>query len=205
MTKFRLAVIAAAFLLLIGLAAVNWYNSLHPRANGVVSQVDPNGRQIGGAFKLVDQDGKPVDESLLKGEWTAVFFGYTYCPDVCPLTLQSLARTKAAMGDKADRLQIVFITVDPERDTPANLKAYLASGGFPKGVIGLTGTREQIEKVEKAYGTVASKVGDGDTYTYNHTSLVYLMNPQGQFSGPLMRDLPPEQSAKQIEDLMQGR
>ena len=204
MTKFRLAVIAAAFALLIGLAGYNWYSSLNPRANVTTSQVDPAVR-IGGPFALTDQEGKTVDQTILNGKWTAVFFGYTYCPDVCPVTLQSLARTKSAMGKNADKLQIVFITVDPERDTPANMKAYLASGGFPPGVIGLTGTPEQITAVERAYRISASRVGEGDTYTYNHTSLVYLMDPQGNFHSPLMSDLTPQQSADQIGDAMRGR
>ncbi|ESQ93383.1 SCO family protein [Asticcacaulis benevestitus] len=209
MTKFRLAIIATAFALLIGLAGYNWYSSLHPRSNVTTSQVDPAVR-IGGNFTLTDQDGKAVDQTILNGKWTAVFFGYTYCPDVCPLTLQSLARTKAALeksigGKNADKLQIVFITVDPARDTPANMKAYLASGGFPPGVIGLTGTPEQITAVERAYRISAAKVGEGDTYTYNHTSLVYLMDPQGHFHSPLMSDLTPQQSAEQITDAMKGR
>jgi len=204
MTKFRLAVIAAAFAILIGLAGYNWYNNLAPRANAVTSQIDPNAPQIGGPFTLTDQDGNTVDQSILSGKWTAVFFGYTYCPDVCPLTLQSLARTKAALGKDADKLQIVFITVDPERDSPANLKAYLASGGFPPGVIGLTGTPEEIKSVERAYRVTAIKSGDGDNYTYNHTAVIFLMNPKGQFDSPLMSDITPQQSADQIKDSMKA-
>jgi protein SCO1/2 len=208
MTKFRLAIIAAAFALLIGLAGYNWYSSLKGGANGgrsqYTSQVDPS-VTIGGPFTLTNQDGQRVDQSILNGKWTAVFFGYTYCPDVCPLTLQSLARTKAALGKDADKLQIVFITVDPERDSPANMKAYLASGGFPPGVIGLTGTPEEIKSVEKAYRVTASKSGDGDNYTYNHTAVVFLMNPKGQFDSPLMSDITPQQSADQIKDSMKAK
>lgn len=207
MTKFRLAIIAAAFALLIGLAGYNWYNSLKGGANGArsqyASQVDPS-VTIGGPFTLTNQDGQRVNQSILTGKWTAVFFGYTYCPDVCPLTLQSLARTKAALGKDADKLQIVFITVDPERDSPANMKAYLASGGFPKGVIGLTGSSEEIKSVEKAYRVTASKSGDGDNYTYNHTAVIFLMNPKGQFDSPLMSDITPQQSADQIKDSMKA-
>lgn len=207
MTKFRLAIIAAAFALLIGLAGYNWYNSLKGGANVArsqyASQVDPS-VTIGGPFTLTNQDGQRVDQSILNGKWTAVFFGYTYCPDVCPLTLQSLARTKAALGKDADKLQIVFITVDPERDSPANMKAYLASGGFPPGVIGLTGSSEEIKSVEKAYRVTASKSGDGDNYTYNHTAVIFLMNPKGQFDSPLMSDITPQQSAEQIKDSMKA-
>lgn len=203
MTKLRMAIIAAAFVLLAGLAGWSWYSSLNgPR---VTSEADPAAAaRIGGAFSLVDQDGKPVDQSILKGKWTAVFFGYTYCPDICPLTLQSLARTKKALGDDAKRLQIVFITVDPARDTPANLKAYLKSGGFPEGVIGLTGTQGQVDAVEKAYGVTAVKQGSGDTYSYSHSAVIYLMNPAGKFDSPLGEDLPADKSAKVIRDAMKG-
>ena len=202
MTKIRMGIIVAAFALLAGLAAMSWYNTL--RAPVSTSEIDPNAPQLGGAFTLTDQYGRTVDQSILKGKWTAVFFGYTYCPDICPLTLQSLARTKAAMGDEAKDLQIVFITVDPARDTPANVKAYLMSGGFPQGVIGLTGTQAQIAAVEKAYGVTAIRKGDGDTYTYNHSALVYLMDPKGHFNAPLTEDLPPEKSARMIKDIMRS-
>lgn len=195
-----MGIIIAAFALLAGLAGFSWYNTLRTPVS--TSEIDPNAQQIGGAFTLTDQNGHTVDQSILKGKWTAVFFGYTYCPDVCPLTLQSLARTKAAMGAKAKDLQIVFITVDPARDTPANLKAYLESGGFPQGVIGLTGTPEQIIAVEKAYMIKADKKGDGDTYTYNHSAVVYLMDPKGHFNAPLTGDLPPEKSAQMIKEIM---
>ncbi len=203
MTKFRLAIIATAFTLLIALAGYNWYQTLH-RATESTSTRDPS-ITIGGKFQLVDQDGKPVTEEALKGKWSAVFFGFTYCPDVCPVTLQSLARTQKLLGDKAKDLQIIFITVDPARDTPVNLKAYLASGGFPSGVIGLSGTPEQIDHVEKVYRVTATKVGEGDNYSFNHTSVVYLMNPKGAFELPLTSDLDPKQSAKLIKDAMDGQ
>ena len=88
--------------------------------------------QVGGPFQLVDQEGRPVDESLLEGKWSLVFFGFTYCPDFCPTTLAALEATKQRLGDKARDLQIVFISVDPERDTPQALKDYLSSDGFPE-------------------------------------------------------------------------
>jgi protein SCO1/2 len=81
---------------------------------------------IGGPFQLVDQDGRTVNQGVLNGKWSAVFFGYTYCPDVCPTTLQTLAQAKVALGAAARDLQVVFVSVDPDRDTPAQMKAYLA-------------------------------------------------------------------------------
>ena len=88
---------------------------------------------VGGDFQLVDQDGRAVDQTLLNGKWSLVFFGFTYCPEFCPTTLAELAAVKQRLGDKADDLQIVFVSVDPERDTPQQLKDYLSSDGFPKG------------------------------------------------------------------------
>ncbi|CAN5221441.1 SCO family protein [soil metagenome] len=157
---------------------------------------------VGGPFQLVDQDGKAVDQTLLDGKWTLVFFGFTYCPDFCPTTLTSMAATKAQMGDKARDLQIAFITVDPARDTPKALKDYLASDGFPAGVIGLTGTPQQIADVARAYRAYYQKVGEGEGYTMNHSLTVYLMGPDGKFRAPLAYDLGPQRSAQLIERIM---
>src|SRR5471032_1924449 len=106
---------------------------------------------IGGPFHLVDQNGRPRDQSMLKGKWSAVFFGYTFCPDVCPTTLQALADAETRLGPGAARLQVVFVTVDPARDTPGQLKAYLSSSAFPKGAVGLTGAPAEVAAAAKAY------------------------------------------------------
>jgi len=157
---------------------------------------------VGGPFQLVDQDGKSVDQTLLKGKWSAVFFGYTYCPDVCPTTMQALAGAEAKLGDKAKNLQVVFISVDPERDTPAQLKTYLSIPAFPKGAIGLTGTQAQVAAVAKAYRVYAQKEGQGQGYTVAHTSIVYLMNPAGKFVTALTESQTPSEVATQIGDAM---
>jgi len=199
MTRFRVAIIVAAFALLIGVAGFSWYGTL---SHGPVTSTGDSA--IGGPFALTDQDGRPVTQDMLKGKWSAVFFGYTYCPDVCPLTLQSLAQTQKDLKDKAKDFQIVFITVDPARDTPANLKAYLSSGGFPHGVIGLTGTQGQIDQATKAYAVPVEKVGSGDTATFNHGAIIYLMDPNGKFVAPLSKEMSPEENARQILDAMKG-
>lgn len=157
---------------------------------------------VGGPFQLVDQDGKAVDQTLLNGKWTLVFFGFTYCPDFCPTTLNGLAATKARMGEAGKDLQIAFITVDPARDTPQQLKDYLASDGFPQGVIGLTGTDQQIADVAKTYRAFYEKVGTGDAYTMNHALTVYLMGPDGKYRSALAYDLGPDKSAQLIERVM---
>ena len=158
--------------------------------------------QVGGPFQLVDQEGRPVDESLLEGKWSLVFFGFTYCPDFCPTTLAALEATKQRLGDKAKDLQIVFISVDPERDTPQALKDYLSSDGFPEGVIGLTGTPEQVRTAADAYRAYYQKVGEGEGYTMNHSLTVYLMGPDGQFRTAVAEELGPERSAAIIERAM---
>ena len=158
--------------------------------------------KIGGPFQLVDQNGRPVDESMLEGKWSLVFFGFTYCPDYCPTTLQVLDATKQRLGDAAEDLQIVFISIDPERDTPQALKDYLSTDGFPEGVIGLTGTPEQVRAAADAYRALYEKVGEGEAYTMNHSLTIYLMGPDGRFRSALGHDLGPANAARIIEQAM---
>ena len=157
---------------------------------------------VGGPFQLVDHDGRPVDQTMLEGKWSLVFFGFTYCPDYCPTTLQALDATKRRLGDKAKDLQIVFISVDPQRDTPQALKDYLSSDGFPEGVIGLTGAPEQVKAAADAYRAFYQKVGEGEDYTMNHSLTVYLMGPDGRFRTAVAEELGPENSARVIERAM---
>jgi protein SCO1/2 len=157
---------------------------------------------IGGPFRLVDQNGTSVDQSILKGKWTAVYFGYTFCPDVCPTTLTALAQAQARLGSKAHDFRVVFITVDPARDSPSQLKTYLASPAFPSGAEGLTGTPDQIAKVARAYHVYYRKDGGGADYGVDHTSVVYLMDPRGAFSRPIDFTAPPAAMAAQISQAM---
>jgi protein SCO1 len=157
---------------------------------------------VGGPFQLVDQNGRTVTEKALQGKWTAVFFGYTYCPDVCPMTLQTLGEAQDRLGPKAKDFQVVFITVDPARDTPAAMKSYLTSTAFPKGTIGLTGTPQQIAAVAKAYRTYYARKGEGDDYLMDHLSAVYLMDKRGRFDRILANGLGAEEIARQVSDAM---
>ncbi len=158
---------------------------------------------VGGPFTLTNQEGLAVDQTILNGKWTLVFFGFTYCPDYCPTTLGVLNAVQERMGDKAKDLQIVFISIDPERDTPQLLKDYLSSDGFPTGVIGLTGTPEQTAQVAKEYRAFYQKVGEGEAYTMNHSLTVYLMGPDGKFRSAVAHDLGPDKTAKLIENAME--
>lgn len=157
---------------------------------------------IGGPFHLVDQNGRPRDQSMLKGKWSAVFFGYTFCPDVCPTTLQALADTETRLGPDAARLQVVFFTVDPARDTPGQLKAYLSSGAFPRGAVGLTGPPAEVAAAAKAYKVYYQREGAGRDYTVAHSSAVYLMDPRGRFERALAYDMTPAEMARQIAEAM---
>jgi len=186
-------------------------------ALGLITMVVVGGRQqaaqttdsatgqplVGGPFTLTNQDGKVVDEKILEGKWSLVFFGFTYCPDYCPTTLGVLNAVQERMGDKAKDLQIVFISIDPERDTPQMLKDYLSSDGFPDGVIGLTGTPEQVGQVAKEYRAFYQKVGEGEGYTMNHGLTVYLMGPDGKFRSAVAHDLGPSRTVTLIENAME--
>ncbi|NLH82314.1 MAG: SCO family protein [Phyllobacteriaceae bacterium] len=137
---------------------------------------------IGGDFALVDQSGKPFTQADLKGHPSLVFFGYTFCPDVCPTTLLEAEGWMKELGPDADRLKVVFVTVDPERDTSEKLKDYL--GSFDPRFVGLTGPRPAIDRILKDYRVFARKVeGKGGDYTMDHTAAVYMLDPQGRFVG----------------------
>ncbi|MGW8705756.1 SCO family protein [Brevundimonas sp. NPDC055814] len=186
-------------------------------ALGLITMVVVGGRQqaaqttdvatgqplVGGPFTLTNQDGQVVDQSILEGKWSLVFFGFTYCPDYCPTTLGVLNAVQERMGDKARDMQIVFISIDPERDTPQMLKDYLSSDGFPDDVIGLTGTPEQVAQVAREYRAFYQKVGEGEGYTMNHGLTVYLMGPDGQFRSAVAHDLGPSRTATLIENAME--
>jgi protein SCO1/2 len=158
---------------------------------------------VGGPFTLINQDGKTVDQSLLNGKWSVVFFGYTYCPDYCPTTLTTLGRAMDALGAKAKDTQVVFISIDPERDTPAAMKTYISSRVFPKNITGLTGTPAQVAQAAKAYKVYYQKEGTGASYTMDHSTVLYLMDPSGRFVRPISEGTP-EQDAQQISDAMRG-
>jgi protein SCO1/2 len=158
---------------------------------------------IGGPFHLIDQHGVARDAGLLKGKWSAVFFGYTFCPDTCPATMTALARAHDLLGPDAARFQVVFITVDPDRDTPAQMASWLSSASFPKGAIGLTGSPAQIAAAARAWKVWYRKAGSGPNYSMDHTSIVYLMDPDGRFSRPLPMTAPAD-IARQIQAAEHG-
>ncbi|WP_422039842.1 SCO family protein [Roseibium sp.] len=139
---------------------------------------------IGGPFELVDGNGETVTDATFAGKPLVLFFGFTYCPDVCPTTLSELQGWIEALGPDAEKLNYAFVTVDPERDTPDVMRDYVWA--FDKRIAPLTGSREQIDAVIKAYRVYAKKVplDDGD-YTMDHSAAVYLMNSDNKFVGTI--------------------
>jgi protein SCO1/2 len=144
---------------------------------------------VGGPFELVNQDGKTVTEKDYLGKPLLVFFGFTHCPDICPTTLFEVSEVFNRLGPDAEKVSAIFVTVDPERDTPEKLKLYLSS--FHPRISALSGSEAQIEAIKKVYYVYAKRVPlDGGGYTMDHTSVVYLMDRQGKFVAPfnLKRD-----------------
>lgn len=157
------------------------------------------GPTIGGPFTLVGTDGGTVSSQDFRGKYMLVYFGYTYCPDVCPTTLNSVAQAMGKLGAKAAQVQPIFITVDPERDTPAVMKRYVSA--FSPSLLGLTGTPAQIAAVAKAYRVYYARhvTGPGpNDYSMDHSSIIYLMGPDGQFIEPIAAGDSGEQMAKAI-------
>jgi protein SCO1 len=152
---------------------------------------------IGGPFRLTDQNGKTVTNEDFKGHPSLVFFGFTNCPEVCPTTLFDISEVLNRLGPDADKVNALFVTVDPERDTPEKLKDYLSS--FNPRLIGLGGDAAALAAVAKAYRVFYEKVPqDGGNYTMNHTAIVYLMDKQGNFVAPFSLRRRPEDSAADL-------
>ena len=158
---------------------------------------------IGGAFDLVDQDGRAVTQKDLLGKPTAIFFGFTYCPEVCPTTLTDMTAWLKTLGPHANRLNVVFVSVDPERDNPAVMKDYLSN--FDPRIRGFTGTPDQAARAAKAYRVYYQKVPlDGGGYTMDHSSSIYLFDAKGRFVEPIGYQSPPERAVAQLRKLIDG-
>ena len=170
--------IAASTLFAISLAACG-----EPTAK-VGSTVTSGTADIGGAYNLINQDGQAVTEAGALGKPQLVYFGFSYCPDICPTALQKMGAAQARIDPQGDKINYLFISVDPERDTPESLKLYVTANGFPTGLIGLTGSQDQIDAVKSAYKVYSQKVPTPDSagdYTVDHSDIIYLMDKNGHF------------------------
>lgn len=176
--RLRLMMWLVAGIFAASMVVLIWRQSLPQQAESTAFGT------IGGPFTLTGTDGKPFASSKLNGRPAAMFFGFTHCPDVCPTTLARLARLRRQLGQGDDALSIVFVSVDPERDTPAELQAYLSL--FDAPVVGLTGTPAQVEQVKKQFGIFSRKVDQpGGGYSVDHTAAVILLDRNGQFVATL--------------------
>ncbi|MGE0007192.1 MAG: SCO family protein [Parvibaculaceae bacterium] len=137
---------------------------------------------VGGPFTLTDHNGKRVTDQDFRGKYMLIFFGFTYCPDVCPSELQVMSAALDKLGPAADEIQPIFITIDPARDTPEAMKLYVAN--FHPRLIGLTGSPEDIARVAKAYRVYYAKAKGSESetdYLMDHSTILYLMGPDGKF------------------------
>jgi len=164
--------------------------------------------KIGGPFSLVNQKGMPVTDQIFRGRYMLVYFGYTFCPDVCPTSLQIVADALDMLDEKdMQKIVPVFITVDPDRDTPEVLKEYVPN--FHTKMVGLTGTKEQVFQAAKAYRAYFNKVveegGDKDEYLMDHTSITYLMGPNGEFVKHFPHGYDPKAMAERLKAILDGK
>ncbi|RXZ64185.1 SCO family protein [Pelagerythrobacter rhizovicinus] len=161
----------------------------------------PYGDAVGGPFALTAPDGSTVTERTLAGKPFALFFGFTRCPDVCPTTLARLAQLRERMGEQGDGFEIVFVSVDPESDTPEDIGRYVAL--FDTPILGLTGTKEQIDAIVGAYHAFYEKVPtEGGGYTVDHTASVFLMDREGKLQSIIDHHESAETSLDKLERLV---
>ncbi len=158
-----------------------------------------NGVSIGGPFALVDTTGKTVTNADYRGRFMLVYFGYTYCPDVCPTELQSVSTALDLLGGDAAKIVPIFITVDPERDTVKAMAEYVKL--FDPRLVGLTGSPAQVDAAERAYRVYAAKVDSktNSDYLMNHSSFIYLMGPDGRFIALFRQGMSPQDIAAGIK------
>lgn len=173
--------------------------------NGVITKTTGKAL-IGGQFEILNHDGKMVSDKDFTGRYMLIYFGYTFCPDVCPTELQVMTGALELLGDEAKQIQPVFVSVDPGRDTPAVMKEYV--GNFYPGMIGLTGNAKQVAKIAKLYRVFYSKAAEKgaaeDEYAMDHSSIMYLMGPDGKFVKHFGYGTDPEKLAKALKKAMKS-
>lgn len=155
---------------------------------------------IGGNFSLTSHHGEPFTLQDINGKVGILFFGFTHCPDVCPTTLLDIQRLLVKLGDQAKEVSVLFVSVDPKRDSPEKLMSYVEY--FSKNIIGLTGTEEQIQSVLKRYNSSSKIDGSGENYTVEHTANLFLINRQGELSSIILPRTPHSVFEQQVRKLL---
>lgn len=197
------AAVAVVVLVAVALVAGQHYYTRLGDGLGEATQASTHAA-IGGPFTLIDQDGRTVTDESFRGRYMLIYFGYTFCPDVCPTSLIRNTEALDLIGDKAANVVPILITVDPERDTPAHLKEYVKF--FADNMVGLTGTPDQVAAAAKAYRVYYAKVddkdGDAATYLMDHSALSYLMGPDGRFVQFFRHELDAAEVADRLRKLL---
>ena len=195
------------FLTFIAIAATAMSSCEQPAArSGPV--VTSGEAAIGGPYELVNHLGEPVTQDSFTGRPQLIYFGFSFCPDVCPMALQQMGLALDDVDPDGSVFQPIFISVDPERDTPEALAQYVSARGFPLGLIGLTGTAEQIDKVKAAYKIYSTKVEDPDStagYTVDHVSLIFLMDENGKFADVFTHSTTTAEIIRRLQEFKNSR
>ncbi|WP_374374737.1 SCO family protein [Dongia sp.] len=156
---------------------------------------------VGGPFKLIGTDGQEVTEAALKGKYSVFFFGFTFCPDACPTALNTFSLMMAKLGPEAEKVQPVFVSIDPARDTPQVMKEYLAS--FDPRIMGLTGTPEAIAETAKIFRVYYKKTGEDEYYLMDHSTAIIVMDPDFQYAGVMNGAMGVDEMITRLKDIMQ--
>jgi protein SCO1 len=204
MRTIRLVTWAAIVALVAAIAGLWATGRLPTKLSDVTATLRklPLAAKFGGPFALTDQTGARFSSKRLDGKPFAIFFGFTLCPEVCPTSLLELTKDIESLGPDADKMNYLFVTVDPERDTPQNLKTYLEN--FDRRIIGLTGTPQEIADIARAYRVYFEKVKTKDGYTVNHTATIYLMGRQGQLVSTLAYGEKSDTRRRKLRALIEG-
>ncbi len=189
LTRRHAVWLAPAAVLLAGAGAAAW-----------VGMGSPARSAIGGPFALVDGNGRVVTDRDFRGKWMLIYFGYTHCPDACPTALQDMANAVDLLGAKKKDVALVFITIDPARDTPAVMKDYVSNFNAP--ITGLSGTDSQVASAAKEYRVYYAKHPTADGYDMDHSSIIYVMDPRGNFITNFTHQNSPEQIAAKLGPLL---
>lgn len=196
MSDRKLTLIIATLFMAAAVAAIVAVYTWRDSGSGGIAK-------IGGPFTLVDQDGVTRTEADLKGRYTLIYFGYTFCPDVCPTALSDMIIALDELGKDAEKVQPLFITIDPERDTPEILKTYVAQ--FHPRLIGLSGNEAQISAAARAYRVYFAKskgAKPGEDYLMDHSSIIYVMDRDGRYMTHFSHGTSPETMTKRLKELI---
>jgi len=193
------AVLASLLLAAVAGVWLGFYVAPPAQSKGTVMESLPDTRD----FALADTSGARVSLATYRGKWALMFFGFTSCPEACPMAMQLVSATIGEMGEAGKMIQPVFVTLDPERDTPDVLREYLAH--FADNVAGLSGTAQETADIAKAYGVFYRKRAiEGDDYTIDHSTALYLIGPEGAYLRPFRADVDPSELAEDITAAMKS-